>query len=167
MRWLWIDRIIRLEPKRSLVAVKAVSLLDAVLDPDGGSVLPGSLVIEGMAQSAGILVGHAEQFREKVILAKIASAQLDRDAGPGTVLRYTAQLDQLGHRGASTRGRVELMDLAEPAAGFLPMGRIDLIFSHLDQNIAGVEFPRHNFVFGESFRSLLRASGFWSESLPA
>ena len=40
-----------------------------------------------------------------------------------------------------------------------PIGRIDLMFSHIDQNMAGHAFPEHNFVFGESFKTLLRMSG--------
>jgi 3-hydroxyacyl-[acyl-carrier-protein] dehydratase len=46
-------------------------------------VMPMSLIVEGMAQTGGILVGHAEDFREKVILAKVSKATLDRDALPG------------------------------------------------------------------------------------
>jgi hypothetical protein len=37
------------------------------------------------------------------------------------------------------------------------------MFSHIDQNMslggAGIEFPEENFVFGESFKTLLRTSG--------
>jgi 3-hydroxyacyl-[acyl-carrier-protein] dehydratase len=121
--------------------------------------MPASLIIEGMAQTAGILVGHAEGFREKVILAKVTRAQLDRDATPGTTLRYTATLVQQSPAGASTQGKVELLDHGRPGEGFCEIGRIDLVFSHLDNNMAGVEFPEHNFVFSESFRTLLRTSG--------
>jgi 3-hydroxyacyl-[acyl-carrier-protein] dehydratase len=32
--------------------------------------VPHSLIVEGMAQTAGILVGEARNFAEKVILAK-------------------------------------------------------------------------------------------------
>jgi 3-hydroxyacyl-[acyl-carrier-protein] dehydratase len=34
-------------------------------------IVPHSLIVEGMAQTAGILVGEARNFEEKVILAKI------------------------------------------------------------------------------------------------
>lgn len=173
MRWMWIDRIVELVPGRRLVAVKNVSLAEEYLhdhfpaSPAGDGraaraalpVMPMSLIVEGMAQSAGILVGHAEGFREKVILAKVSRARLDRDATPGTTLRYTATIEQAGVRGASTSGVVELLDHARPGAGFEEAGRIDLMFSHLDRNIAGAEFPDHNFVFSESFRTLLRSSG--------
>jgi 3-hydroxyacyl-[acyl-carrier-protein] dehydratase len=122
-------------------------------------IMPASLIIEGMAQTAGILVGHAEGFREKVILAKVGLAELDREATPGTTLRYTALMKQIDRMGASTEGTVELWDHARPADGWRKIGRIDLMFSHIDQNMAGLEFPEENFVFGESFRTLLRMSG--------
>jgi 3-hydroxyacyl-[acyl-carrier-protein] dehydratase len=171
MRWMWIDRIVELVPRQRLVAVKNVSLAEEHLQdhfPALGApgsrpampIMPASLIIEGMAQTAGILVGHAEGFREKVILAKVSLAELEREAMPGCTLRYTAAIQQMDRQGASTAGTVELLDFgAGPGASFEPIGRIDLMFSHIDQNMAGLEFPEHNFVFGESFRTLLRSSG--------
>lgn len=170
MRWMWIDRIVELQPRQRLVAVKNVSLAEEHLhdhftaDPARGlaatPVMPMSLILEGMAQTAGILVGHAEAFREKVILAKINRAELTRDAVPGTTLRYTAVIERMDAMGASTKGTVELLDHATPDAGFQPIGAIDLMFSHLDQNQGSAAgFPEHNFVFGEGFKTLLRTSG--------
>jgi 3-hydroxyacyl-[acyl-carrier-protein] dehydratase len=37
--------------------------------------MPASLIIEGMAQTGGILVGEARNFEEKVVLAKIPKAE--------------------------------------------------------------------------------------------
>lgn len=169
MRWMWIDRIVELTPRERLVAIKNVSLAEDHLHdhfPGGNGrpalpVMPASLIIEGMAQSAGILVGHAGGFREKVILAKINAAELTRDAIPGTTLRYTATIERMDHAGAATRGRVELIE-HRPAGGTTAadIGRIDLMFSYIDKNLAGVQFPEENFVFSESFRTLLRSSGF-------
>ncbi|MEX2217468.1 MAG: hypothetical protein WD749_01805 [Phycisphaerales bacterium] len=170
---MWIDRIVELVPRERLVAVKNISLAEDHLHghfaarPAAAGVparpalpiMPASLIIEGMAQTAGVLVGHAEQFREKVILAKIREATLERDATPGCTLRYTATIQQMDAQGASTDGLVELLDHAAPRPAFQKIGRIDLMFSHLDRNMAGLEFPDHNFVFGESFRTLLRTSG--------
>src|SRR5262247_982065 len=98
MRWMWIDRVVSLEPGKRLVAVKHVSLAEEHLhdhfpaDALGPAmpIMPASLIIEGMAQTAGILVGHAEDFREKVILAKVSKAELSEEAAPGYTLRYTA-----------------------------------------------------------------------------
>jgi 3-hydroxyacyl-[acyl-carrier-protein] dehydratase len=122
VRWMWIDRILELRPRERLVAIKNISLaedhLHQHLGASGGlpalPVMPGSLIIEGMAQSAGILVGHAEGFREKVILGKVTRADLRHDAPPGYTLRYTATLQNLSPAGGSTAGRVDLLD---PATG--------------------------------------------------
>jgi 3-hydroxyacyl-[acyl-carrier-protein] dehydratase len=167
MRWLWIDRIVELEPRQRLVAIKHVSLAEDHLHdhfPASGErpavpVMPASLIVEGMAQTAGILVGHAEGFREKVILAKVSKAELDREAVPGDTLRYTATIQQMDRMGASTSGLVEILDAGRKDRSPVEIGRIDLMFSHIDQNMAGTEFPEHNFVFSESFKTLLRTSG--------
>ncbi len=168
MRWIWIDRILELQPRERLVAIKHVSLVEEHLDEhfpgddalglDPCPIMPAPLIIEGMAQTAGILVGHASQFREKVILAKISRAEFSREAVPGDTLRYTATIRRLDEAGAVTAGEVEIIapDTLSPTT----IGRIDLMFSHIDKNLAGVEFPEHNFVFSESFRTLLRSSGF-------
>ncbi len=165
MRWLWIDHIITLDPGHRLVAVKNVSAAEEHLHQHfaasaGASalpIMPGSLIIEGMAQSAGILVGHASAFREKVVLAKVAKVELSADAVPGSTLRYTATLTQRTHQGAATAGIVELRSPREDA--FTQIGAINLVFSHLDRNAAGTEYPEHNFVFGDTFKDVLRNSG--------
>ncbi len=173
MRWMWIDRIVELVPRERMVAIKNVSLAEEHLHDhfaaraEGGGlparaavpIMPASLIIEGMAQTAGVLVGHAEGFKEKVILAKVGLAELEREATPGTTLRYTATIRQMDKQGALTEGIVELFDHGKPDGGWQKIGRIDLMFSHIDQNMAGLEFPAHNFVFGESFKTLLRTSG--------
>jgi 3-hydroxyacyl-[acyl-carrier-protein] dehydratase len=166
MRWIWVDRIIELEHGRRCVAVKNVSLAEEVLHdhfpatPGRAALplMPNTLVIEGMAQTAGILVGHANGFKEKVILAKIAKASFSQPARPGHTIRYTATIDRLDATGASTSGVVDLID---PATGEVaPMASIELMFSHIDHNRAGLAFPEHNFVFTDLFMDLLRQSGF-------
>ena len=69
-----------------------------------------SLIIEGMAQTAGIMVGHAGDFKEKVILAKITRAEFTDAARPGYAIRFTAEMDNFSRSGASTHGRCELID---------------------------------------------------------
>ena len=165
MRWIWIDRILELEKGRRCVAIKNVSLAEEVLhdhfpargDRPALPVMPNTLIIEGMAQTAGILVGHANDFQEKVILAKIGKAKFTAAATPGHSLRFNAILERLGTQGASTTGRVDLID---PATGkSRSLGEIDLMFSHIDRNLSGLQFPEHNFVFTDQFMDLLRQSG--------
>jgi len=167
MRWMWIDRIVELVPRTRLVAVKNISMAEEHLHQHFGAdgalpalpLMPACFIVEGMAQTAGILVGHAEDFREKVILAKVSRCELELDAPPGFTLRHTATIQQMDTAGASTQGVVEILDPARPEQPARVLGYIDLMFSHIDRNMAGVEFPEHNFVFSESFVTLLRMSG--------
>ena len=165
MRWIWIDRITELLEGERCVAIKNVSVAEEVLhdhfpatDSHAATpVMPGPLLIEGMAQTAGILVGHARDFKEKVILAKIGKAQFTDVARPGQTIRYTATLDRIDDSGAATSGVVDLIDSATGEAKSI--GAIDLMFSHIDQNRSGLEFPEHNFVFTGQINELLIQSG--------
>lgn len=167
MRWMWIDRILELEPARRMVAIKNVSLAeehlhdhfeaDASRGLPAAPVMPASLMIEGIAQTAGVLVGHAGEFKEKVVLAKVSKAEIDADVTPGRTIRYTAVVERMDASGASTKGTIEVIEPGSAAAK--EIGRVDLLFSFLDQNMSGTEFPKHNFVFGEGFKTLLRMSG--------
>lgn len=166
MRWMWIDRIVAFEPKARLVTIKNVSLAEDLLHDhfapegefDGCPVFPGSLVIEGMAQTAGILVGSVNDFREKVVLAKVVSATIDGDVGPGQTIRYDASIERIDEAGAATRGIVGRFDHRDGL--WVEIGRIELLFSHLDRSRQGMDLPEENFVFGENFRTILRNAGF-------
>lgn len=165
MRWMWIDTITDFEDGTRLEAVKNLSSSEELFhdhfDAEDGRepspVMPGSLIIEGMAQTAGILVGSVNRFREKVVLAKVSKVEIDEDAVPGQCLRYQAHLERIDVAGASTRGVVSRLDHADGA--WTEIGRIDLLFSHLDNNLGGREFPEHNFVFSDNFRQILVSAG--------
>ena len=169
MRWMWIDRIVEHEANRRLVAVKNVSLAEEYLHDHFGAeegrealpVMPAPLMIEGMAQTAGILVGTVNRFREKVILAKIKRAVFDAEVFPGQSIRYEAELERIDESGASTTGIVRRLDpgAGEDGGAWQEIGRIDLMFSHIDQNLSGLAFPEKNFVFSENFRTILRTAG--------
>ena len=163
MRWIWIDRFVSFEPGCRAEAVKNVSLAEEHLHDhwEAFPIMPASLMIEGMAQTAGILVGAVNRFREKVILAKITTAEIDADVFPGQTIRYEAKLERMDDKGASTTGIVRRLDhrRGAEAAAWQTIGRIDLMFSHVDQNVSGIEFPEENFVFSENFRTILRTSG--------
>jgi 3-hydroxyacyl-[acyl-carrier-protein] dehydratase len=150
VRWVWVDKFEEFVPGERAVGVKSVSLAEDYLADHfpGFPVMPASLMIEGMAQTAGILVGHARDFREKVILAKIKQAVFHRAIEPGRTLRYEARIEHLTEAAAGTTGRI--------LCGDELVGEVDLVFSHIDQNISGVEFPAENFVFSKGFMALLK-----------
>lgn len=149
MRWIWIDKFVDFVPGQRASAVKHVSLAEEYLSDHfpGFPVMPPTLIIEGMAQTAGILVGEARGFAENVILAKIRLAEFDDIAVPGDQLRYDAVVQSIDERAAMTAGTVLKNGTA--------MGRIDLIFSHVNQATRSLDLPDHNFVFTDQFMSLL------------
>ena len=83
-----------------------------------------------------------------MILAKVGRATFHRLVRPGETIAFAAKVDQLSDEGASCSGAVTV-------DGQL-VAEIELMFSHIDQNLAGIEFPDHNFVFTEQFTELLK-----------
>jgi 3-hydroxyacyl-[acyl-carrier-protein] dehydratase len=150
---MWIDKFVQFEPSRHARAVKNVSLAEEHLWDHfpGYPVMPASLIIEGMAQTAGILVGQARGFSENVILAKVRRAEFDGIARPGDQLVYDAVVERIDETGASTRGVVEC-DGQEFA-------RIDIIFSHVGAGQTVLNLPDRNFVFDNQFKVLIQGHG--------
>jgi len=150
LRWIWIDKFTEFKSGVKATAIKNVSLAEEHLHDHFPAypVMPASLMVEGMAQTAGILVGEARQFQEKVILAKVKKARFEREIRPGEQLRYEAVIEQVTDAAASTTGKV--------FADNQPVGEVDIVFSHIDNNMSGLEFPEENFVFTEDFKSLLK-----------
>ena len=160
MRWLWIDCITEYEPEKRLVATKQVNHHEDHLHQftqDELTIMPFSLLIEGMAQTAGILVGSTTGFTEKVILAKIAKATLECDVADGDTVRFDATIERMDSAGASTTGTIDRRK--EGGDAWERIGKIELMFSHIDNNLAGTEFPEHNFVFSDNFRTILETAG--------
>ena len=149
MRWIWIDRFIEFEPLKRAVAIKNVSLAEEHVHDhwEPFPIHPASLMIEGMAQTAGILVGQARDFKEKVILAKIGKAEFDDIVVPGDQITFQATIETITEEAAATRGVI--------LRNGQPIGRVDLMFSHIDQNLSGVQFPKENFVFTGQFARLI------------
>ena len=153
MRWIWIDKFVEFHSGRRAVALKNVTLAEEHLHDHfpGFPVMPESLMIEAMAQTAGILVGEAKNFEEKVILAKIKNAVFFDYVKPGDTIKLDAQIESIVPEAATTSGRITRDDKV--------IAEIDLMFSHIDQNLGGIEFPKENFVFGSDtsvFKLLLR-----------
>jgi 3-hydroxyacyl-[acyl-carrier-protein] dehydratase len=153
MRWIWIDKFKEFETGKRAVAIKNVTLTEEHLHDHfpGFPVMPECLMIEAMAQTAGILVGEAKQFQEKVVLAKIKKAVFFDYVKPGDSIELEAFIESIAAEAAGTSGKIT-------RCGKL-IAEIDLMFSHIDQNLAGIVFPEENFVFGSEacvFETLLR-----------
>lgn len=149
MRWIWIDRFIEFVPGKKATAIKNVSLAEEHLHDhwEAYPIMPTCLMIEGMAQTAGILVGQARDFKEKVILAKVAKAEFTDIVVPGDQITYQAEIDSIAPEAASIKGVV--------LKNGQQIGVIEMMFSHIDNNLSGVKFPEENFVFTGSFERMV------------
>lgn len=126
MRWFWIDRFTEFVSGKYAVALKSVSLSEEVLDEysPGWPYLPASLVIEGMAQTGGLLVAQLSDFRNRVVLAKVGACKYHNQARPADTLVFRAELTSLQPNGAFISGTVELNDR--------PFCELDLMFAFLN-----------------------------------
>lgn len=150
MRWIWIDRFIEFRRGQKARALKQWSLAEDLFARHfpGYPVVPACLLLEGLAQTGGILVGEANDFREKVVLAKITRARFQREvlAGEETVL----QTDMLYIReeGAAVQGRIWVDNEL--------LGEAEITFAHLDQSRTQQIFGDRNFVFSGELKNLLQ-----------
>jgi len=149
MRWIWIDRFTEFTSGKSARAVKNLSLAEDYFADHfpGYPVMPACLILEGLAQTGGILVGEAKQFQEKVVLAKVSKVVFHREAVAGQTLTYDAEILVLRDEGASIE--------AKAAADGQLVCEAQIFFAHLDQNRSKQIFGDHNFVFGGEMRYLL------------
>ena len=110
MRWFWIDRFEKFVVGKEAVTLKNVTRAEEPLDDylPGYPHYPPSLIIEGMAQTGGLLLSQMEQFLQRVVLAKVSKAEFHRLATPGDQLRLTAQLLSRHPDGAIVEGKVEV-----------------------------------------------------------
>ncbi len=150
MRWIWIDKFLEFNNGKNAVALKNVTMAEEHIHDHfpGFPVMPECLMIEAMAQTGGILVGAARDFKEKVILAKVKKAKFHHYVKPGDTITLHADMDSIADEAAQITGKI-MRDKTLIA-------EIDMMFSHIDQNLAGKKFPEENFVFTETFASLLR-----------
>jgi 3-hydroxyacyl-[acyl-carrier-protein] dehydratase len=149
MRWIWIDRFVEFRHRESARALKQWSLAEDLFAAHFPEypVVPAALILEGLAQTGGILVGEANDFREKVVLAKIPKAAFHGDALAGQELVYDATILQLRAEGAMIAGRV--------TADGRPLAEAEIYFAHLDQARSQQVFGDRNFVFSGELKHLL------------
>ena len=158
MRWIWIDRFLKFEHAKSARAIKNLSLAEDYFQQHlpGYPIMPACFILEGLAQTGGILVGEANDFKEKVVLAKITSARFAREAVAGETLLYDTELLTLRPEGASIVGKVYAVPPGNPPEPVdAPIAEAEIFFAHLDQARSQQMFGDHNFVFSGELKHLL------------
>lgn len=97
--FLLVDRVLELEPRKRIVALKNVTINEEFFlgHFPGHPVVPGVLLIEGIAQAGGILLLHDLPEREKKLLyfTSIEGAKFRRPVVPGDQVRYEIEVLRL------------------------------------------------------------------------
>lgn len=144
MRWFWIDRFEKFVVGQEAVALKNVTLAEEPLDDylPGFPHYPHSLIIEGMAQTGGLLLSQMEEFQQRVVLAKVSKAEFQGVATPGDQLRLAVQILSRQGDGAIVEGTVW--------RGEHKLANMELTFAFLDQSFGDKPF----FIPGDLCRIL-------------
>jgi 3-hydroxyacyl-[acyl-carrier-protein] dehydratase len=95
--FLLIDRIVSCEPGKSIVAIKNVTMNEHQFlgHFPGHPVMPGVLILEAMAQAAGVLVFESVDPDKRnfiLYLAGVEKLRFRRPAVPGDRIDLTAEL---------------------------------------------------------------------------
>ncbi|MCH2570137.1 MAG: beta-hydroxyacyl-ACP dehydratase [Planctomycetes bacterium] len=142
VRWIWIDRFLEFESGKFAKSVKNVTLAEDHLHDHfpGFPVMPASLMIEGLAQTGGLLVGEVSGFEEKVILAKIGHAIFHGWVQPGDQIIYETHIRDQNDQGAMIEGKATVQDRL--------VADVELFYAFLDESSRAKKlFEPKNFVF--------------------
>jgi UDP-3-O-[3-hydroxymyristoyl] N-acetylglucosamine deacetylase/3-hydroxyacyl-[acyl-carrier-protein] dehydratase len=105
--FLLVDRVLEVEPGRRLVAIKNVSANEPFFQGHWPlrPIMPGVLIIESMAQAAGILIAATVRLGGRVaVLASVDEVKLRRPVVPGDQLRLEINAQRIKQTSASVSG---------------------------------------------------------------
>ncbi len=95
--FLLVDRILEVEPGKRVVGIKNVTYNESFFPGHfpGRPIMPGVLIVEAMAQTAGILVFKSlpkEQFKTSVYFLGIDNVRFRKPVIPGDQLRLELEI---------------------------------------------------------------------------
>src|SRR5574338_746153 len=95
---LMVDRVVELEPGRRVVGVKQVTANEPQFTGHfpGRPIMPGVLMVEALAQTAGVAVMTLPEYRGKLgLFAGIDECRFKRMVVPGDTLRLEVTVEKL------------------------------------------------------------------------
>jgi 3-hydroxyacyl-[acyl-carrier-protein] dehydratase len=96
--FLLVDRVVELEPGKRAVGLKQVSANEPQFTGHfpGRPIMPGVLMVEALAQTAGIAVLTLDEYRGKLgLFAGIDDCRFKRMVVPGDTLRLEVTVEKL------------------------------------------------------------------------
>ncbi|MHC4990939.1 MAG: 3-hydroxyacyl-ACP dehydratase FabZ [Planctomycetota bacterium] len=110
--FLLLDRIVEIDAKRRIVALKNVTVNESFFQGHfpGVPTMPGVLIIEAMAQAGGVLLLHdmPDKDSKLVYFTGIDKARFRHTVLPGDQLRITIEVLKLRPRASKMHGRAEV-----------------------------------------------------------
>ncbi len=107
--FLLVDRIVELEPDKRIVGLKNVTINEPFFQGHfpGAPVMPGVLIVEAMAQVAGVMIYRDLPDKEKKLIyfTGIESAKFRRPVLPGDQLQIEMELLNRRSNFGKMRGR--------------------------------------------------------------
>jgi len=128
MRFVLIDRIVDLQPGKSLVAVKNLSLAEEYLADHfpGFPVMPGVLMLEALTQAGAWLIRDLEDFAHSVVVLKQAKTiKYGSFVEPGRQLELRVEMVSHGERESTLKG-TGVIDGQEMVKGRITLTRYNL-----------------------------------------
>jgi len=111
VRFLLIDRITSWEPGQSGAAIKNVSLSEDFFDDHFPlkPIMPGVLIIEGMAQLSGLVIEEGVRRDTgrniKALMSIVEKAKFRKPVYPGDSLEYQSTVQSINEGGAKASAR--------------------------------------------------------------
>ena len=106
---LLVDRVLEIEPDKRIVALKNVTVNEHFFAGHfpGQPVMPGVLILEGLAQAGGILLlgDPARRAAKLIYLMSIERARFRKPVVPGDQLRYEVEVVRQRRNHAKLQGR--------------------------------------------------------------
>ena len=120
---LLVDRVEAVEPGVRIVAIKAVSINEPFFQGHfpGRPIMPGVLIVEALAQAAGVLALQDPKFAggdKLVYFMAIEGAKFRKPVEPGCLLRLEVEFTQNRGRIAKFAGRALVGDAVMAEAAF-------------------------------------------------
>ncbi len=112
MRYLLLDRILRLERHTEIVAIKNVTLSEDIYNEHfpGFPVMPGALLIECLAQAGTALLEVSNNYQKKALLILVDQAKFRAMVRPGDQLLIKGKLISNGEDSAQMDGTAGIGD---------------------------------------------------------
>lgn len=123
---LLVDRVVEIVPDKSIHAVKAVSMNEPFFQGHfpGRPIMPGVLIVEALAQAAGVLaiesMGLADSGKLVYFMA-IEGAKFRKPVEPGCLLHLHAEIVQAKRAVCKFEGRAMLDDGLAAECSFTAM----------------------------------------------